>query len=131
MGISTAIENTLASALESIPVHGASPPNRGAVKFRLPRMSKRFLIPSKSKKNASLRAPAKNVQSPDRTTWASGPNETGPEETTCSPTASAERACAPVATWTSKVWLPSTGGANTKLIATSSRWSPSVSIPNR
>ena len=31
------------------------------MKFRLPRVSNRFLIPSKSKKNASLRLPAKNV----------------------------------------------------------------------
>jgi hypothetical protein len=37
------------------------PPRWGSVKFRLPLVSNRFLIPSKSKKNASLRLPAKKV----------------------------------------------------------------------
>ncbi len=32
--------------------------------MRLPVVSNRFLMPSKSKKNASLRAPAENVMSP-------------------------------------------------------------------
>ena len=35
------------------------------MKFRLPLVSNRFLIPSKSKKNASLRLPAKKVYGPD------------------------------------------------------------------
>ena len=35
------------------------------MKFRLPLVSNRFLIPSKSKKNASLRLPAKNLMVPD------------------------------------------------------------------
>ena len=61
VGSSMAVEKTLASVLESTPVHGDSPPKWGAVKFRPPEVSKRFLIPSKSKKNASLRLPAKKV----------------------------------------------------------------------
>jgi hypothetical protein len=46
---------------ESTPVHGDLPPKWGAVKFLPPLVSNRFLIPSKSKKKASLRLPAKNV----------------------------------------------------------------------
>ena len=61
VGSSSTIENTLASVFESTPVHGDWPPRWGAVKFRPPVVSNRFLMPSKSKKNASLRAPAKNV----------------------------------------------------------------------
>ena len=55
------------------------------------------------------------------TTFASAPNETSAPVTTCVPTASAERASAPLATKTSKVCLPSTGGANTQLKEMSSR----------
>src|SRR5579872_6560296 len=56
-----AVENTLACVFESTPVHGALPPRCGAVKFLPPLVSNRLLIPSKSKKNASLRLPAKKV----------------------------------------------------------------------
>src|SRR5262252_8523485 len=61
VGNSIAVENTFACVLESTPVHGDLPPRCGSVKFRLPLISNRFLIPSKSKKNASLRLPAKKV----------------------------------------------------------------------
>src|SRR5215475_2616348 len=62
VGSSTAVENTLAWVLESTPVHGDLPGVRcGSVKFRLPRVSNRFLMPSKSKKKASLREPQKKV----------------------------------------------------------------------
>jgi hypothetical protein len=61
VGISTAVENTFASVFESTPVHGDLAPRWGSVKFRLPLISNRFLMPSKSKKNASLRLPAKKV----------------------------------------------------------------------
>jgi hypothetical protein len=62
VGSSTAVENTLASVFESTPVQGDLPGVRcGSVKFRLPRVSNRFLMPSKSKKKASLRAPQKKV----------------------------------------------------------------------
>ena len=63
------------------------------MKLRLPEVSKRFLIPSKSKKNASLRAPAKNVKSPDVAMWGSSPTkDTGTFEKIFSPTASADSA---------------------------------------
>ena len=61
VGSSITVENTLASVFESTPVQGDLPPRCGAVKFLPPRVSNRFLMPSKSKKNASLRLPAKNV----------------------------------------------------------------------
>src|SRR5215213_10366485 len=61
VGSSITIENTLASVFESTPVHGDLPPKWGAVKFLPPLVSNRFLIPSKSKKKASLRLPAKNL----------------------------------------------------------------------
>src|SRR5829696_8159406 len=61
VGSSITVENTLASVLESTPVHGDWPPRWGAVKFLPPEVSNRALIPSKSKKKASLRAPAKKV----------------------------------------------------------------------
>src|SRR6476469_8800128 len=61
VGSSITVENTLASVFESTPVQGDLPPRWGAVKFLPPRVSNRFLMPSKSKKNASLRLPAKNV----------------------------------------------------------------------
>ena len=54
------MEKTLAWVFESTPVHGDLSLRWGSVKFRLPLMSNRFLMPSKSKKNASLRLPAKN-----------------------------------------------------------------------
>jgi hypothetical protein len=48
------------------------------VKLRLPEVSKSSLTPSKSKKNASLRAPAKNVKLPEVAMWGSSPtNENG------------------------------------------------------
>src|SRR5215831_15663525 len=50
-----------ACVFESTPVHGDLSPRCGSVKFRLPLISNRFLMPSKSKKNASLRLPAKKV----------------------------------------------------------------------
>src|SRR6185369_1084037 len=71
VGISMAVEKTLASVLESTPVQGDSPGKVRSVKLRLPEVSKIFLIPSKSKKNASLRAPAKKVKSSDVATCGS------------------------------------------------------------
>ena len=70
-------------------------------------------MPSKSKKNASLRAPAKNVMSPAVTMLGSGPNETSTPEKIFSPTASASRASSPVAMNTSTVCLPSCGSEKT------------------
>src|ERR1700750_784784 len=65
VGNSTTVENTLASVLESTPVQGDLPGVRcGSVKFRLPRMSNRFLMPSKSKKKAWLRVAQKKVELP-------------------------------------------------------------------
>src|SRR5215475_13350532 len=90
VGISIAIENTLACVLESTPVHGDLPPRWGAVKFRPPRVSNRFLIPSKSKKKASLRLPAKNLMSPDFTILGLGPKEHAASLTIFCPTGSAE-----------------------------------------
>src|SRR5260370_24734099 len=83
VGISITVENTLACVFESTPVHGDLLPRWGAVKFLPPLVSNRFLMPSKSKKKASLRLPAKNVQVPDLTTFdlaTSGlaPNDTSP-----------------------------------------------------
>src|SRR6476620_1153852 len=93
VGISMAVEKTLALVLESTPVQGDSPGRVRSVKLRLPEVSNRFLIPSKSKKNASLRAPAKNVKSPDVAMWGSSPTkETGTSEKIFSPTASADSA---------------------------------------
>ena len=65
VGSSITVENTFACVFESTPVQGDLAPRCGSVKFRLPLMSNRFLIPSKSKKNASLRLPAKKVLLPD------------------------------------------------------------------
>src|SRR5271165_7058376 len=56
VGNSIAVENTLASVFESTPVHGDLPPRCGAVKFLPPEVSKRFLIPSKSKKGVAASA---------------------------------------------------------------------------
>ena len=59
-----------------------------AVKFRSPEVSNRFLTPSKSKKKASLRAPAKNVKLPDvgrRRRCRTTPRR---RRRSCSPTAS-------------------------------------------
>ena len=53
-------------------------------------------MPSKSKKNASLRAPAKNVISPAATMLGSGPNDTSTPARIFAPTASAERASWPI-----------------------------------
>src|SRR3979490_1646640 len=93
VGISMAVEKTLAWVLESTPVHGDSPGKVRSVKLRLPEVSKRFLTPSKSQKNAPLRAPAKNVKSPDVAMWGSSPTkETGTFEKIFSPTASADSA---------------------------------------
>jgi hypothetical protein len=50
------VENTLACVLETTPVQGDSPGRVRSVELRLPEVSKRFLIPSKPKKKASLRA---------------------------------------------------------------------------
>src|SRR5215208_3468421 len=114
VGISIAIEKTLASVLESTPVQGDSPGNVRSVKLRLPEVSKRFLIPSQSKKNASLRAPAKNVKSPDVAMWGSSPpRETVTSEKIFTPTASTSTAPSSAARYTSTVCLPSRGSENT------------------
>ena len=74
------------------------------MKLRLPEVSKSCLTPSKSKKNASLRAPAKNVKSPDVAIWGSSPTkETGTFEKMFSPTASGDSASSLVARYTSTV----------------------------
>ena len=84
------------------------------MKLRLPEVSNRFLTPSKSKKNASLRAPAKNVKSPDVAMWGSSPTkETGTSEKIFSPTASADSASSLAARYTSTVCLPSRGSEKT------------------
>src|SRR3984957_17647926 len=91
VGISMAVENTLAWVLESTPVHGDSPGRVSAVKLPAPDVSKRFLTPSKSKKNAPPRAPAKNVKSPDQAMCGSSPTkDTGTFEKIFSPTASTD-----------------------------------------
>ena len=57
------------------------------MKLRPPEVSNRFLTPSKSKKNASLRAPAKNVKMPDETTFGVLPNDTSTPSKILDPTA--------------------------------------------
>jgi len=131
VGSSIAIENTLAARLESTPVHGDVPPRCGAVKFRPPVMSNRLLMPSKSKKNASLRGPAKNVTESDWAMTGVVPLETSTASKILSPTASADSASLSWARKTSTVWRPSTGSEKTKLNAMSSRRSPSLSMANR
>src|SRR6476646_5517412 len=114
VGISMAVEKTLAAVLESTPVQGDSPGRVSSVKLRLPEVSKSSLTPSKSKKNASLRAPAKNEKPPDVATWGSSPTkETGTAEKILSPTASGDSASSSVAKYTSTVCLPSTGSEKT------------------
>src|SRR6516165_7760855 len=113
VGNSTAVENTFAWVLESTPVHGDLPPRCGSVKLRLPRISNRFLIPSKSKKNASLRLPAKKVYGPDLMMFGVGPKETSASVTIFVPTASGERDSAPSAMNTLNVCLPFCGCENT------------------
>src|SRR3978361_1584988 len=77
VGSSSTIEQTLASVLESTPFQGVSGRGwTGEVKFRVPDVSNRFLTPSKSKKNASLRAPAKNVKLPEVATIGVLPKDT-------------------------------------------------------
>ena len=84
------------------------------MKLRPPEVSKRFLTPSKSKKNASLRAPAKKVKSPEVAMCGSSPtNETGTAEKIFSPTASADSASSFAARYTSTVCLPSFGSEKT------------------
>ena len=83
------------------------------MKLRLPRVSNRFLIPSKSKKNASLRLPAKKVYGPDLMMFGLAPKETSPSAMIFVPTASAERDSAPFAMNTFTVCLPFCGFENT------------------
>src|SRR6201991_2698889 len=110
VGISMAVEKTFASVLESTPVQGDSPGRVSSVKLRLPEVSKSSLTPSKSKKKASLRAPAKNVKSPDVAVCGSSPTkDTGTLEKSFSPTASTSSASSSAARYTSTVCLPSTG----------------------
>src|ERR1700754_1042681 len=93
VGISRIIEQTFAVVLESTPVHGDFPPSAsrcGEVKFRLPEMSNRFLMPSKSKKNASLRAPAKKLKLPDVAMFGVLPKDTSTASKIFSPTASGD-----------------------------------------
>src|SRR5229473_1523636 len=113
VGSSITVENTLASVFESTPVHGDLPPRWGAVKFLPPEVSNRFLIPSKSKKKASLRLPAKKVYSFDLTMLGLAPKDTSASAMIFVPTASAERDSAPFATNTFAVCLPFCGGENT------------------
>src|SRR5215472_539387 len=112
VGSSIAVENTFACVFESTPVHGDLPPRRGSVKFRLPLISNRFLIPSKSKKNASLRLPAKKVYGPDLMIFGLALKETSASAIIFVPTASAERDCEPVATNTLTVCPPFCGFEN-------------------
>lgn len=70
-------------------------------------------MPSKSKKKASLRAPAKNWYPSDSAITASLPNDTSTPSKILSPTASGDSASAPVARYTSTVWRPDTGSENT------------------
>ena len=72
-------------------------------------VSNRFLTPSKSKKKASLRAPAKNVMSPEVTMFgcrAEGHLDVGEDLVA---DGFGERDCSPVAMNTSTVCWPSTG----------------------
>jgi hypothetical protein len=55
-------------------------------------MSNRFLMPSKSKKNASLRGPAKKVMDSDRAMTGVVPEETSTASKIFSPTASGDSA---------------------------------------
>src|SRR5262250_2144505 len=112
VGNSIAVENTFACVFESTPVQGDLPPRCGSVKFRLPLISNRFLIPSKSKKNASLRLPAKNVYAPDFMILGEGPKDTSPSEMIFVPTASGERDSSPFATKTLTACLPFCGFEN-------------------
>src|SRR5712672_3372890 len=112
VGISITVEKTLACVFESTPVHGDLPPRCGAVKFLPPEVSNIFLIPSKSKKKASLRLPAKNVYSFDLTMLGLAPKDTSASVIIFSPTASTERACAPFATKTFAVCWPFCGVEN-------------------
>src|SRR4029079_2645849 len=113
VGSSITVENPLASVFESTPVQGDLPPRWGAVKFLPPRVSNRFLMPSKSKKNASLRLPAKNVILPALTQLGLGPTDTSASLMIFVPTASGERDSAPFAMKTLTVCLPSCGFENT------------------
>lgn len=70
-------------------------------------------MPSKSKKKASLRAPAKNVNPSDVAMTGIGPKDTSTASKIFSPTASGSSASAPTARYTSAVWRPSTGVENT------------------
>src|ERR1700712_2523990 len=104
VGSSRTIEQTLASVLESTPVQGDSGAGwTGEVKFRLPDVSNRLLTPSKSKKNASLRAPAKNVKLPDVAMCGVGPKDTSTASKIFSPTASGSSASSSAARYTSTV----------------------------
>lgn len=88
-------------------------------------------MPSKSKKNASLRAPAKKVKLPEVWMRGSLPKDTSTPENRFDPTASSDSASPSTARKTSTVWRPSRGSEYTKLKAMSVRRSPSLSIANR
>src|SRR4029077_13143294 len=106
VGSSNTVENTLASVFESTPVQGALTPTWSDVKFRSPNGLYRFLIPSKSKKKASLRLPVKTVSLPAFMSLGLGPKETSPSAMIFVPVASTDRASAPLATKTFTVCLP-------------------------
>ena len=131
VGSSIAMEKTLASVLESTPVHGDVPPRCGAVKLRPPVVSNRFLMPSKSKKNASLRAPAKNVKLSSCAMFGVGPKDTSTASKIFSPTAYGDSASSFTARNTSTVCRPSAGSEKTKLNAMSFCRSPSLSMASR
>ena len=88
-------------------------------------------MPSKSKKNASLRAPAKSVKESDWAMIGVGPKETSTASKISSPTARGDSASALMARNTSTLWWPSCGSEKTKLNAMSLSRSPSLSIANR
>src|SRR5258708_33289090 len=113
VGSSITVENTLACVFESTPVHGDLPPRCGAVKFLPPEVSNRALIPSKSKKKASLRLPVKNAYSIDLTMLGLASKDTSASVMILVPTTSADRASAPFATKTFTVCLPFCGVQNT------------------
>jgi len=102
------------------------------VKLRPPDVSNSSLTPSKSKKNASLRAPAKNVKlAPDVKMLGVLPKDTSTASKIFDPTASGSSASSSVAKYTSTVCRPSAGSENKKLNAMSLRRSPSLSMASR
>jgi len=106
VGSSITIEKMFASVLESLSVHGDSPPRCGAVKFRPAARVEQALDPVEVEEERIAAHAGEESVVAGRDDVRVRPKETPAPSTTFSPSASIERASSPVARNTSNVWAP-------------------------